>query len=185
MLLLFGKCQFLLHSLSQTSYINEVYFCSIKCCLFLVNVCFSCILSQRSYINEVSHDFFFIVTLWGVGSLSTVTRHCRLMVCFRYVNRMSSYSLFIIFLLSPDPLVLCRRLYYLCWIVLPAYCLKLKLSAGPVYMLTMKCLTLLLNSLAPGKFEWNVIFEQTLVIDGWGICCEIVLIWMSLNFADD
>ena len=32
------------------------------------------------------------------------------------------------------------------------------------------------NSLAPGKFEWNcrhVIFKQILVIDGWGICCEI------------
>ena len=29
-----------------------------------------------------------------------------------------------------------------------------------------------INSLAPGKFEWNfrhVIFKQILVIDGWGI----------------
>ena len=44
------------------------------------------------------------------------------------------------------------------------------------------------NSLAPGKFEWNfryVIFKQILVIDGWGISCEIVLIWMSLDFIDD
>ena len=44
------------------------------------------------------------------------------------------------------------------------------------------------NSLAPGKFEWNswhVIFIQILVIDGWGISCEIALIWMSLDFADD
>ena len=44
------------------------------------------------------------------------------------------------------------------------------------------------NSLAPGKFEWNfryVIFKQILIIDGWGICCEIVLIWMSLDFTDD
>ena len=44
------------------------------------------------------------------------------------------------------------------------------------------------NSLAPEKFEWNfrhVIFKQILVIDGWCICCEIALIWMSLDFADD
>ena len=44
------------------------------------------------------------------------------------------------------------------------------------------------NSLAPGKFEWNfksVIFKQILVIDGWGISCKIALIWMSLDFADD
>ena len=36
-----------------------------------------------------------------------------------------------------------------------------------------------LNSLAPGQFE------QILVIDGWGISCEIALTWMSLDFTDD
>ena len=44
------------------------------------------------------------------------------------------------------------------------------------------------NSLAPGKFEWNfmcVIFRWILVTDGWGISCEIALIWMSLDFTDD
>ena len=44
------------------------------------------------------------------------------------------------------------------------------------------------NSLAPCKFEWNfkhVIFKRILVIDGWGISCEISLIWMSLDFTDD
>ena len=44
------------------------------------------------------------------------------------------------------------------------------------------------NSLAPGKFEWNfryIIFKQILEINGWGIFCEITLIWMSLDFADD
>ena len=44
------------------------------------------------------------------------------------------------------------------------------------------------NSLAPGKFEWNyrfVIFQGILVIDGWSISCEIALIWMSLDFTDD
>ena len=41
----------------------------------------------------------------------------------------------------------------------------------------------LINSLAHGKFEWNfrhVIYKQILVIDGWGISCEIALLWMSL-----
>ena len=45
-----------------------------------------------------------------------------------------------------------------------------------------------INSLAPGKFEWNfrhVIFKQILVTDGWGISCEIVLIWVSLDLTDD
>ena len=44
------------------------------------------------------------------------------------------------------------------------------------------------NSLAPGEFECNfrhAIFKRILVIDGWGISCEIALIWMSLDFTDD
>ena len=44
------------------------------------------------------------------------------------------------------------------------------------------------NSLAPGRFEWNfrhVIFKQILVIDDWGISCEIALLWMSLDFTAD
>ena len=39
-----------------------------------------------------------------------------------------------------------------------------------------------------GKFEWDflyVIFIQILVIDGWGISCEIALIGVSLDFTDD
>ena len=31
----------------------------------------------------------------------------------------------------------------------------------------------------------HVIFKQILVIDGWGISCEIALIWMSLDLPDD
>ena len=44
------------------------------------------------------------------------------------------------------------------------------------------------NSLATRKFEWSlrpVIFKQILVIDGWGISGEIILIWMSLDVTDD
>ena len=32
---------------------------------------------------------------------------------------------------------------------------------------------------------WYVIFNLILVIDGWGICCDIALIWMSIDFTDD
>ena len=47
------------------------------------------------------------------------------------------------------------------------------------------------NSLAPGEFEWKfryVIFKQILVIDGWGIACEIArnvigLHWWSVNIV--
>ena len=44
------------------------------------------------------------------------------------------------------------------------------------------------QSVAPGKFEWNfryVIFKRILMIAGWGISCEIALIWMPLDFTDD
>ena len=42
------------------------------------------------------------------------------------------------------------------------------------------------NSLVPGKFEWDfiyVIFKRILMIDVWGISCEIALIWMSLDLT--
>ena len=45
-----------------------------------------------------------------------------------------------------------------------------------------------LKLIGPGEFECNfrnVIFKRILVIDGWGISCEIALIWMSLDFTDD
>ena len=45
-----------------------------------------------------------------------------------------------------------------------------------------------LNSLAPGKFEWNfthVIFKQILVIDDWGISCENGLTWKPQDLTDD
>ena len=45
-----------------------------------------------------------------------------------------------------------------------------------------------LNSLAPGKFEWNftyLIFQIISVIDGWGIACEVALRWISLDLTDD
>ena len=55
-------------------------------------------------------------------------------------------------------------------------------------LVTMQCLVQQINSLAPGKFEWNfryLIFKQILVIDVWSISCEIALIWLSLDFTDD
>ena len=40
-----------------------------------------------------------------------------------------------------------------------------------------------INPLAPERFEWNfskVIFKGILVIDGWGISCDIALRWKSI-----
>ena len=45
-----------------------------------------------------------------------------------------------------------------------------------------------INSLAPGKFEWNfryLILQIISVIDGWGISCQLALRLMSLDLTDD
>ena len=45
-----------------------------------------------------------------------------------------------------------------------------------------------LNSLSPGKFELYfrcLIFQIISVIDGWGMCCEYALRWISLDLTDD
>ena len=45
-----------------------------------------------------------------------------------------------------------------------------------------------LYSLAPGRFKVNLgwaIFKLILVVNGWGISCEIALKWMSLDLTDD
>ena len=54
-----------------------------------------------------------------------------------------------------------------------------------MHLINYRCI---LNSLAPGKFEWNfryINFKPILVIVGWDISCEIALIWMLLDFTDD
>ena len=51
-----------------------------------------------------------------------------------------------------------------------------------------QALIITINSLAPGRFEWNfrqIIFKLILVIFGWGISYEIALRWMSLDLTDD
>ena len=46
----------------------------------------------------------------------------------------------------------------------------------------------IINSLAPGKSEWNfrsLIFQIISVIDGWVTSWELTLRWMSLDLTDD
>ena len=46
----------------------------------------------------------------------------------------------------------------------------------------------IINSLAPGKFQSNfrcLILQIISVIDGWGLSCELSLRWMSLDLTDD
>ena len=48
--------------------------------------------------------------------------------------------------------------------------------------------TTMINSLAPGRFQFNfrkVIFKLILVNYGWGISYEIALRWMPLDLTDD
>ena len=48
--------------------------------------------------------------------------------------------------------------------------------------------TCLINSLAPGKFEWHfryLIFQILSMTNGWCISYEIALRWMSLDLTDD
>ena len=43
-----------------------------------------------------------------------------------------------------------------------------------------------INSLAPGRFKWNLIevnFKWMSMIDGWGNNCEIALWWMLLHLT--
>ena len=70
-----------------------------------------------------------------------------------------------------------------------AWCFSTRTSVATV-LTTHPCISrcLRVNSLVPGRFEWNftsVIFKLIVMIDGWGISCEIALIWMSLDFTDD
>ena len=70
--------------------------------------------------------------------------------------------------------------------LLPVHHLDIGRTKHPQTFTTLLISTF--NSLAPGKFAGNfkqVIFKQILVIDSWGISCEIALIWMSLDFIDD
>ena len=62
------------------------------------------------------------------------------------------------------------------------------LRANPMWILKLVHHWFRLNSLAPGKCEWNfryLIFQIISVIDGWGISCELAFIWMSLNLTYD
>ena len=46
----------------------------------------------------------------------------------------------------------------------------------------------IVNSLAPGKIEWNfrwLILQIISMIDGWGIFCDFALRYMSLDVTDD
>ena len=72
-----------------------------------------------------------------------------------------------------------------CWMATSNYLNQCWLRPVMLYIITRPQGV---NSFAPGKFEWNfeyVIFKLILGIDGWGLSCEIALIWMSLDFTDD
>ena len=76
------------------------------------------------------------------------------------------------------------------WCLMYQHCFKEWCVANNLFWLTKRVswLQMVMNSLAPGKFEWNfrhVIFKQILVIDDWGISCEIALTWKPRDLTDD
>ena len=68
--------------------------------------------------------------------------------------------------------------------------LEVHMNVNPIMHLknyTFKISGQWVNSLAPGKFEWNFrysILQVISVIDGWGISCELNFRWMSLDLTD-
>ena len=57
-----------------------------------------------------------------------------------------------------------------------SWCFVPWMHLSPVWWYTFKCMVLT---------HWPLIFKLILVIECWGISCEIALIWMSLYFTDD
>ena len=76
----------------------------------------------------------------------------------------------------------------LIWTLIIPHCKKLELKFSNWKLsIAMNGCTTLINSLAPGKFEWHfryIIFQIISVIDGWGISWELALRWMSLHLTD-
>ena len=65
---------------------------------------------------------------------------------------------------------------------------RISVNSKSLLVLSSVTWTFSLNSLAPGKFEWNfryLIFQILSVIDGWVVSCELALRWMSLDLTDD
>ena len=68
----------------------------------------------------------------------------------------------------------------------PCCCIELEKGMSPWWLPVP--ISGLINSLAPGKFEWylrNLIFQIISEIDGWGVSCELALRWMPLDLIDD
>ena len=56
------------------------------------------------------------------------------------------------------------------------------------FLIIIMGIPILVNSLAPGKCEWNfryLVLQIISMIDGWGISCELALRWMSLDLTDE
>ena len=98
-----------------------------------------------------------------------------------------SVSYLVFFILSGHPLIL-----YLFTLLPDCFSSLLMTSGDTVGRIwqtdSFKASHIIIPIQAPGTFEWNlryVIFKRILVIDGWGISCEIALIWTSLDFTND
>ena len=69
------------------------------------------------------------------------------------------------------------------WLLKPG----LRYASSPTVGQSLSAI-MVFDSFTPVKFEWKfryAIVESILVIDGWGISCEIAQIWMSVDFTND
>ena len=116
------------------------------------------------------------------------------LVCILQFFNFNLYQLPHFLYLPKSYFVTCHQLCFACWswwIPFPEVSINQRqlVKWEEIYCWNTQLLcNIAFNSLAPGKFEWNfrhVIFKQILVINGWGISCEIALIRMSLDFTDD
>ena len=74
------------------------------------------------------------------------------------------------------------------WRLGAPYIRELTVPVDPAESTGFSTRTVSVNSLAPGRFQFNfrqVIFKLILVNGGWGIPYEIALRWMPLDLTDD
>ena len=107
-------------------------------------------------------------------------------------NKYSALEFYVLFPIKPLPKQNSTSYYCVAWIVLMAMVTGLR---RVVYQNWFAVVTAAVDMVERLLTHWplgnlneifrHVIFRQNLVVGGWGISCEIALVWMSLDFTDD
>ena len=104
-------------------------------------------------------------------------------------NKYSALEFYVLFPIKPLPKQNSSSYYCVAWIVLMATVTGLR---RVVYQNWFAVVTAAVERLLThwplgnlNEIFRHVIFRHNLVVGGWGISCEIALVWMSLDFTDD